>query len=48
MEIYLGGPNVVSATGMDIDLVWLSTLDELKEKKKKKINTAPTDLRRSV
>jgi hypothetical protein len=28
--------------------VWFSTLDELKEKRKKKMSTAPPDLRRSV
>jgi hypothetical protein len=39
---------VVSLASMDIDPVWFSTLDELKEKRKKKMNTAPADLRKSV
>jgi hypothetical protein len=33
---------------MDIDLVWFSILYKLKEKRKKKMNTATPDLRRSV
>jgi hypothetical protein len=39
---------MVIITSMDIDQVYLSTLDELKKKRKRKMNTVRADLCRSV